>query len=85
MLFKFFDLKKKELGLKDFAIYDCMALLPSKAKERYSYDEAIELLKKISTPKDVIILAGKGHEDYQILKDKTIHFDDREEVQKVFN
>lgn len=46
---------------------------------------AIELLKKISTPKDVIILAGKGHEDYQILKDKTIHFDDREEVQKVFN
>ena len=46
---------------------------------------AIELLKKISTPKDVIILAGKGHEDYQILKDKTIHFDDWEEVQKVFN
>ena len=46
---------------------------------------AIQLLKKISTDKDVIILAGKGHEDYQILKDRTIHFDDREEVQKVFN
>ena len=46
---------------------------------------AIQLLKKISTDKDVIILAGKGHEDYQILKDKTIHFDDREEVQKVFS
>ena len=45
---------------------------------------AIQLLKKISTDRDVIILAGKGHEDYQILKDKTIHFDDREEVQKVF-
>ena len=27
---------------------------------------------------DVIILAGKGHEDYQIFKDKTIHFSDRE-------
>lgn len=50
VLFKFFDLKKKELGLKDFAIYDCMALLPSKAKERYSYDEAIELLKKALAP-----------------------------------
>lgn len=46
---------------------------------------AIELLKKISSDKDVIILAGKGHEDYQILKDRTIHFDDREEVQKVFS
>ncbi|MDF2563930.1 MAG: murE [Massilibacillus sp.] len=27
---------------------------------------------------DIVIIAGKGHEDYQILKDKTIHFDDKE-------
>ena len=46
--------------------------------------KAIELLKNISTKKDVILIAGKGHEDYQILKDKTIHFDDREEARKVF-
>ena len=27
-----------------------------------------------------MLLAGKGHEDYQVFTDKTIHFDDREEA-----
>lgn len=39
--------------------------------------QAIDLAK----PNDVIVVAGKGHEDYQILGTKTIHFDDREVVQ----
>jgi len=46
--------------------------------------EAIALLKTIANNNDVVLIAGKGHEDYQILKDKTIHFDDREEARKVF-
>ena len=35
---------------------------------------AVELAEK----DDIVVIAGKGHEDYQILKDKTIHFDDKE-------
>lgn len=32
---------------------------------------------------DIIVLLGKGHETYQILKDKTIHFDEKEVVQQL--
>lgn len=46
---------------------------------------AIKFLKSISNPEDVIVIAGKGHEDYQILKNETIHFDDREEARKIFS
>ncbi len=44
--------------------------------------EAISLALKMAEPQDVILIAGKGHENYQILKDKTIHFDDCEVVEE---
>jgi len=31
---------------------------------------------------DIVLLAGKGHENYQVLKNKTIHFDDKEETEE---
>ncbi|MBI2996163.1 MAG: UDP-N-acetylmuramoyl-L-alanyl-D-glutamate--2,6-diaminopimelate ligase [Candidatus Melainabacteria bacterium] len=46
---------------------------------------AIQIAIKKANKNDVIVFAGKGHEDYQILKDKTIHFDDREEVRKALS
>ena len=40
--------------------------------------EAIHKAIEIAAPGDIVLIAGKGHEDYQIFKDKTIHFDDAE-------
>lgn len=42
--------------------------------------EAIKEAMNIAKQDDVIVIAGKGHETYQVLKDKTIHFDEREIV-----
>ncbi|MCP4144985.1 MAG: UDP-N-acetylmuramoyl-L-alanyl-D-glutamate--2,6-diaminopimelate ligase [bacterium] len=41
---------------------------------------AIEKAITEAGPEDIIVIAGKGHETYQILADKTIDFDDREIV-----
>ena len=57
---------------------------PDKVTVEPDRGEAISLLKTIAENNDVVVIAGKGHEDYQILKDKTIHFDDREQARKVF-
>jgi UDP-N-acetylmuramoyl-L-alanyl-D-glutamate--2,6-diaminopimelate ligase len=45
--------------------------------------KAIQLAIQEAQPGDVVLLAGKGHETYQILKDRTIHFDDREMAREV--
>jgi UDP-N-acetylmuramoyl-L-alanyl-D-glutamate--2,6-diaminopimelate ligase len=44
---------------------------------------AIAMAIKVSEPGDAVLIAGKGHETYQILADETIHFDDREAARKV--
>lgn len=44
---------------------------------------AIEKALSIADKHDVIVIAGKGHETYQVLKNKTIHFDEREIVESI--
>ena len=47
--------------------------------------EAIEYALDNAKIDDIILLAGKGHETYQILKDRTIVFDEREIVSKLID
>jgi UDP-N-acetylmuramoyl-L-alanyl-D-glutamate--2,6-diaminopimelate ligase len=43
---------------------------------------AIRLALASSGRDDSILVAGKGHEDYQIFRDRTIHFSDQEAVRE---
>lgn len=46
--------------------------------------QAIKTACALANPGDVILIAGKGHEDYQEIKGVKYHFDDKEEVEKIF-
>jgi len=47
--------------------------------------EAIYYAVELAAENDIVLIAGKGHEDYQILGDETIHFDDREVARAAIN
>ena len=47
--------------------------------------EAIKTATMLAQGGDVILIAGKGHEDYQEIKGVKHHFDDREVVREIFN
>ena len=55
--------------------------LPNRMVVSVDREEAIHQAIDLANPNDVVVIAGKGHEDYQILADQTIHFDDKEVVQ----
>ena len=45
--------------------------------------DAIKFALKTAKPGDIVLLAGKGHETYQVLKDRTIPFDERDVVEEL--
>jgi UDP-N-acetylmuramoyl-L-alanyl-D-glutamate--2,6-diaminopimelate ligase len=47
--------------------------------------EAIKTACMLAGPGDIILVAGKGHEDYQEIKGVKYHFDDREVIREIFN
>jgi UDP-N-acetylmuramoyl-L-alanyl-D-glutamate--2,6-diaminopimelate ligase len=47
--------------------------------------EAIFESIRAARPDDVVLVAGKGHEDYQIVGDTILHFSDREVVEEYFH
>lgn len=47
--------------------------------------EAIRTACMMAQPGDVVLVAGKGHEDYQIVNGVKHHFDDHEVIQECFN
>ncbi len=65
-------------------IKDIVEGIEKNESENFSYTtindrkKAIEFAINNAEKGDVVIIAGKGHETYQILNDKVIHFDDRE-------
>jgi UDP-N-acetylmuramoyl-L-alanyl-D-glutamate--2,6-diaminopimelate ligase len=61
-----------------------MAGIPAGTQVRVEADRARAIAEAIAAAadEDLVLIAGKGHEDYQILISGKVHFDDREEAEK---
>jgi len=61
-----------------------VAGIPAGSELQVEADRATAIAASIAAAgeDDLVLIAGKGHEDYQILGSTRIHFDDREEAQR---
>lgn len=75
----------RSLGLREYGAEELTTGFDAKGFAAVeSRREAIRLAARVARPGDVVLLAGKGHEDYQIIGTMKHHFDDREEVAAAF-
>lgn len=68
----------RELSVEKAASADGFVVIPDRRA-------AIEFAGNLAEEGDLLLVAGKGHEDYQIFGSEKIHFDDREELHRVLN
>ncbi|MFO7629262.1 MAG: UDP-N-acetylmuramoyl-L-alanyl-D-glutamate--2,6-diaminopimelate ligase [Prochlorococcaceae cyanobacterium] len=63
---------------------DVVAGIPAATDLQVEGDRALAIAATIAAaaPGDLVLIAGKGHEDYQILGTTKVHFDDREQAEK---
>lgn len=68
-------------------LQDILAGIPTSLKPVVicDRDEAIKTAILQARPGDGVLIAGKGHEDYQILGTEKVHFDDREQARMALN
>lgn len=61
-------------------IAEILAGMPDRSRVMVQSDRAAAIFAavRMAKPGDVVVIAGKGHETYQIFSDRTIHFDDKE-------
>lgn len=56
---------------------------PARVQVEVNRKEAIRKALKAAQPGDAVVIAGKGHEDYQIIGHERFHFDDREVAREI--
>jgi UDP-N-acetylmuramoyl-L-alanyl-D-glutamate--2,6-diaminopimelate ligase len=63
---------------------DVVAGIPAGIDLMVEADRAKAIAKAIAEAEadDLVLVAGKGHEDYQILGTEKVHFDDREQAEQ---
>lgn len=71
-----FILSEVEAGVRRAADRSKYSVIPDRR-------EAIAYAIGLAQPGDVVLIAGKGHETYQLVQDKVLHFDDREVAREI--
>jgi UDP-N-acetylmuramoyl-L-alanyl-D-glutamate--2,6-diaminopimelate ligase len=59
-------------------VQDGLSGTPAQSHVEVDRRRAIALALGMARTGDAVLIAGKGHEDYQVFADRTVHFDDRE-------